>query len=187
MERYVREAVISEAASKARATQLGQTIDPIAGDAAATPLTEEFDKARVLEWVREHLAGAAAHCEELLDALAAKVEEKLGRASRPAAAASTSSVPSSDGSAPEAVESPTPIGPPSPEQFLGEVAHKKYERRHAILVGRLIPSRGPGPPAVAGISATASRPGSQSRGMYLATGVIAQNWGEVTKMAHPHS
>ena len=77
VENYVRDAVISEAASRARATQLSQTLDQITGEVVAAVPCDKFDRDQVLGWVRESFGQGRALPDEILDALVDRVSARV--------------------------------------------------------------------------------------------------------------
>ena len=135
VETYVRDAVISEAASRARASQLSHTLDKITGDATAALPQDSFDRALVLGWVRESFGPGQLWTDELLEALvdrvSARVHSAVLRTTAPTDATAEidealASSSSDDDGQPSSLKPDTPIE---------EVANEKRKRRHRVLVG----------------------------------------------------
>ena len=133
VEQYVREAVISEAASRARASQLSHNLSQITGEVAAALPRDRFDRARVLEWVREFFRPSPELSDEIVDALvdrvAARVQSLTLRraAGVDAAAGPDASSSSSNEDVPQVVLQPAVL--------VGEVSNEKRRKRHRILAG----------------------------------------------------
>ena len=136
VEQYVREAVVSEAASRARASQLARTLDHMAGDVAAATSMDRFDRDQVREWVRQAFVEDKGLTEEiaksLVDMVSARVHSSVLQAGRPDPAVGGRSDSSSEASEGDAPGDPPPAGQP---QYDTEVSNHKRKRRHRILVG----------------------------------------------------
>ena len=130
----MRDAVIGEAASKARAAQLARTIDTITSDAAAAYPDDRFDKDCVRQWVREFTQERGLTDEivnALVDRLATRIESQLLRRSAPTACSGTSSTSSSSTGSGES----GPAADAPPAGLVDQVANHKRKKRHLILHG----------------------------------------------------
>ena len=139
VERYVREAVISGAASRARATQLAQTLTHMTGEVAAALPRDQFDRSFVQACIRESFATGRGLTSEIADALVDRVTARVqshvlrrtsSRAPGSAAPASSSSSSSSTAGS----GSGAPAGDP-PADLTDRVSNDHYKKEHLILHG----------------------------------------------------
>ena len=137
--------MISSAASRARASQLAQTLDHMTGEVAAALPRDQFDQSMVRTCIRETFVSERGLTEEianaLLDQVTARVQSHiLRRASasprRSSASASTSSSSSSDSDHPDAVvDQPADRPTGSLDELSGRVSNHRRSKEHLIVDG----------------------------------------------------
>ena len=132
VEKYVREAVIGEAASRARASQLANTLDRIAGDAAAALPHERFERHMVQGWVNDTIRESRTLTDEIAEALVERVATKVQSVLLRRSAQVPDRPPSPSTSSSD--EDEPPARPPLGE-LNGEVSNNKRKKRHKILRG----------------------------------------------------
>ena len=139
VERYVREAVISGAASRARASQLAQTLTHMSGEVVAALPRDQFDRSFVQSCIRESFVSERGLTDEIADALVERVTARVQShvLRRTAGAAAQPSTPQSSSSSSSSSASPGGDGPAGtpPAGITERVANDHYKKVHLVVHG----------------------------------------------------